>query len=233
MSLDMDLRFTDPAAPLFIEVSADSADIIFVISTSQVFGAPVASQSTQNTNSVARKRPLDVPRETPRIKKPMKAAQPMDVDSFTGRSRASSRVPGSMPPPSFHPRPSDTGDLTAQLLPSAQEPAPQYNDFGSATQSAVEEPLFLPSSQVGEDALHALGMQVLNEEELANLLEDEGEDVEELYFSQIGAASAEQKYSPSSADVHMRDDGRSLDQPDGGDFDPSQSPFRLSKVGAS
>ncbi|KAF9010669.1 Rad9-domain-containing protein [Cyathus striatus] len=53
MSLSLDLRFTDPAAPLFIDVEGDSSDILFVISTSQVQGAPVThnpprSHSTQN-----------------------------------------------------------------------------------------------------------------------------------------------------------------------------------------
>ena len=230
MSLDLDLRFTDPAAPLFIEVGADSADIIFVISTSQVFGAPVASQNTQNTNGAVRKRPLDEPRETPRIKKPMKAAQPMDIDNFPGRSRASSRVPGSMPPPSFLPRPSDMGGYGVQPLGSSQGSVPQHEESGWVPPSAAEEPLFLPSSQVGEEALHALGMQVLNEEELATLLEDEGEEVEELYLSQQPAKSTRRQHSRSSAEVHTGDDARGLDQADGGEFDPSQSSFRLSKV---
>ncbi|KAF7964661.1 hypothetical protein HWV62_36787 [Athelia sp. TMB] len=52
MSLAMDMRFTDPASPLFIDVDGDSSETLFVISTSQVATKMMpASQSTTTSNS--------------------------------------------------------------------------------------------------------------------------------------------------------------------------------------
>lgn len=45
MSLSLDLRFTDPAAPLYIDVEGDSLEALFVISTSQVHGAVTGAPS--------------------------------------------------------------------------------------------------------------------------------------------------------------------------------------------
>ena len=48
----MDMRFTDPASPLFIDVDGDSSETLFVISTSQVATKIMpASQSTTTSNS--------------------------------------------------------------------------------------------------------------------------------------------------------------------------------------
>ncbi|KAG0707339.1 Rad9-domain-containing protein [Suillus ampliporus] len=113
MGLCLDLRFTDPAAPLFIDVEGDESECLFVISTSQVNGsaAPAPSNSAQLS---ARKRPYPNDEgegssrqrsETPRIRKPMKAVQRMDAHTpdATSTSKAQSDA-RSMPPPSYIPQ---------------------------------------------------------------------------------------------------------------------------------
>lgn len=47
MNLALDMRFTDPASPMFIDVEGDNSEMLFVISTSQVATASMpTSQST-------------------------------------------------------------------------------------------------------------------------------------------------------------------------------------------
>ena len=112
MGLCLDLRFTDPAAPLFIDVEGDESECLFVISTSQINGsaAPAPQNSAQQLH--ARKRPCPNDEgegsskqrsETPRIKKPMKAVQRMDASTPTSTSKAQSDAQ-SMPPPSYIPQ---------------------------------------------------------------------------------------------------------------------------------
>ncbi|KIJ18756.1 hypothetical protein PAXINDRAFT_161563 [Paxillus involutus ATCC 200175] len=104
MGSALDLRFTDPAAPLFIDVEGDESECLFVISTSQIQGAhskanPNArDSSTPNPQQVSvRKRPHPDAEEqvasnasgsgrerseTPRaekVKKSMRAVQRMEV----------------------------------------------------------------------------------------------------------------------------------------------------------
>ncbi|KAF7376107.1 hypothetical protein MSAN_00025500 [Mycena sanguinolenta] len=95
MSLALELRFTDPAAPLFIDVEDDNADTLFVISTSQVPGAPMPSQAS-TVNSRKRERE-ETPRDFARIKKPMKAVQRTDAASLAQADRAVSRSQSAMP----------------------------------------------------------------------------------------------------------------------------------------
>ncbi|KAH7888735.1 Rad9-domain-containing protein [Phlebopus sp. FC_14] len=108
MGSTLDLRFTDPAAPLFIDVEGDESDCLFVISTSQIQGAPTnanaqhCSHSNLNASSRRKRSHPDVEEqeaptgcgpgagfgsagcqrsETPhaeKVKKSMKAAQRMD-----------------------------------------------------------------------------------------------------------------------------------------------------------
>ncbi|KAJ7680277.1 Rad9-domain-containing protein [Mycena polygramma] len=177
MSLPLELRFTDPAAPLFIDVEGDNADTLFVISTSQVPGAPMPSQVSTNAKKRERE---ETPRDFARIKKPMKAVQRTDAASLAQADRASrsqsmSRTAGSMPPPpvpqrSFQSQHEET--FAAQMTPGP---------------SRVQEPLFLPSSQPPSSQLSAadeqiirdtgLGIEDMNAEELAMMLEGDGEEV--------------------------------------------------------
>ncbi|KAJ7045466.1 Rad9-domain-containing protein [Mycena alexandri] len=176
MSLALEIRFTDPAAPLFIDVEGDNADTLFVISTSQVPGAPMPSQVSTNTKKRERE---ETPRDFARIKKPMKAVQATDAASFaqadrSARSQSTSRTAASMPPPPVPDRSfrSQHETFEAQMTPVA---------------SRVREPLFLPTSSQPLSQLSAadeqvirgtgLGIEDMNAEELAMMLEGEGEEV--------------------------------------------------------
>ncbi|KAF9241540.1 Rad9-domain-containing protein [Melanogaster broomeanus] len=131
MGSALDLRFTDPAAPLFIDVEGDESECLFIISTSQIQGAPsnalanTRNSSTPNPQQTnVRKRPhpdaekqlvANAPgsgrkgSETPRaerIKKSMRAVQRVEVPEAGNGSRESSTTQNderSMPPPSFIP----------------------------------------------------------------------------------------------------------------------------------
>ncbi|CAA7261786.1 unnamed protein product [Cyclocybe aegerita] len=179
MSLCLDLRFTDPSAPLFIDVEGDSVEALFVISTSQVQGAPAGTQrtsSSQTVNNKKRERAPSAVRDTPRIKKSMKVVQPTDPPLYNRsdtHSRSSSHIPSTMPPPSAIPnRPFD-------------RTLPLNHGSGSRPQARDKLPLFLPSSQMStaEEVLRStgLGVEHMDADELADLLEGEGEEVD---FSQ-------------------------------------------------
>jgi len=192
MSLALELRFTDPAAPLFIDVEGDAVDILFVISTSQVPGVPTTSsqRNSQAVNSKKRDREPSA-NETPRIKKPLKVVQPAGPETLPSRSNSNSRsgshIPGSMAPPSFIPnRPisqmPQSQEFGRNRAPSSFDPKPSMQQ---------REPLFLPSSQMSaadEQVLRAtgLGVESMNAHQLADLLEGEGEEVDFSFASQRG-----------------------------------------------
>ena len=187
MSLPLDLRFTDPAAPLFIAIEGDATETLFVISTSQVQGALTATQtnngnSTSNLNLKKREREQSSS-QTPRIKKSMKVVQPAGFEGLNARSsptsRSESRVPGSMPPPSIIP-----GIKLSQMSRSHNN----HNNTSSKSERK-NEPLFLPSSQMSaadEELLRStgLGIEAMDEQELTDMLEGEGEEVDFSYVSQ-------------------------------------------------
>lgn len=189
MALPLDLRFTDPAAPLFIDIEGDATETLFVISTSQVQGAPTATQTNNNGNSSSNPNLKKREREqsssqTSRIKKSMKVVQPADPEALNIRSsstsRSGSRVPGSMPPPSIIP------GINSSQMPRSQG---YNNDTSSSKVERKNEPLFLPSSQMsaeGEELLRStgLGIENMDEQELADMLEGEGEEVDFSYVSQ-------------------------------------------------
>ncbi|KAI0063981.1 hypothetical protein BV25DRAFT_1801221 [Artomyces pyxidatus] len=166
MSLALDLRFTDPAAPLFIDVESDSTESLFVVSTSQVPGAaPVNSHA--RTGSHARKRAREddaAPRR--RAQQVVERTESTTLARRMGEMRASSQ--GSMlPPPSVPVRSS---------VPR-QSPPPR-----AQSQAPAHEPLFLPSSQMSaadEEALRASGLGVdrMDADEFNAMFEDEGVEV--------------------------------------------------------
>ena len=183
MTLPLDLRFTDPAAPLFIDIEGDATEALFVISTSQVPGAPTTAQ-TNNCNFGSNSNPKKREREQsssqpPRIKKPMKVVQPAGlIVRSSSTSRSESRAPGSMPPPSIIPR--------INLSPHSQ--GRNHNDTTSLSERK-NEPLFLPSSQMSaadEELLRStgLGIEAMDAQELADILEGEGEEVDFSHMSQ-------------------------------------------------
>ena len=140
MSQPLEFRFTDPAAPLFIDLEADNIECLFVISTSHIPGVT----STQRTSSQAtnvRKRERSES-EVPRIKKSMKVVQPANLDN---RLRETSRASGSMPPPSMPPPSALFNRSTfhaAALQSSNPTPAPNAGES-----IRHDDPLFLPASQ--------------------------------------------------------------------------------------
>ncbi|KAJ3512262.1 hypothetical protein NLJ89_g3623 [Agrocybe chaxingu] len=220
MSLCLDLRFTDPSAPLFIDIEGDSVETLFVISTSQVQGAPAGTQrtsSSQTANNKKRGRAPSAVGDTPRIKKPMKVVQPTDPPLYKRsdtHSRSSSHIPGTMSPPSTIPnRPfcHASQALNNRTLSVNHE-------SGSSLQARDKLPLFLPSSQTStaEEILRStgLGVEHMDADELADLLEGEGEEVD---FSQRHAL---RDYCSDSMQVDQPD---SLELLEDTGFDATQS----------
>ena len=160
MGLCLDLRFTDPAAPLFIDVEGDESEFLFVISTSQISG-PNAAAPSNSAQLHSRKRSLPSNEgegsthqrsETPRIKKPMKAVQRTDARTpdaaSTSKTQSDAR---SMPPPSFVPQrtPGSSQNLPAPT-PSMNNPhPPSWNLLSNPISGGVTvepDPLFYAES---------------------------------------------------------------------------------------
>ncbi|KAL0577028.1 hypothetical protein V5O48_004962 [Marasmius crinis-equi] len=173
-ALALDLRFTTPAAPLFIDIEGDNFETLFVISTSQVQVS--TSQQSRETPQPVKKRLRE---ETPgdisgRFKKPMKAVQSTDRASMI-RDDISLRssVPPPSLPPGIHREPSRPPTSGSRLVPQAGAtgPIPQPRD-----------PLFLPSaSQLtikDENALResGLGIENMTVDEFNAMMADDGED---------------------------------------------------------
>ncbi|KAF8070693.1 Rad9-domain-containing protein [Lyophyllum atratum] len=181
MSLAIDLRFTNPAAPLFIDVEGDNSETLFVISTSQVHGAITGAPSQNYINSSARKReraetPLD-----PKNRKTMKA-----VHRIEPRTPSEARAPGSTRPQPGSPGPSQRNSPHHTMPPPSFIPS-----HALPPQEAAQEPLFLPppSSQLSaaDEAIlrsTGLGIESMDADELADLLEGEGEEVAFDFASQ-------------------------------------------------
>lgn len=135
MSLSVDLRFTETAAPLFITTEADGSDALFVISTSQVAGAPSLSSQTV-INPRKRIRDGEELNEIPRAKKPVKVVLEIDVSRS---SAARSSVARSRVGSNSTPRSSATNSIP-----------PGSEDQPSLAQSQPPQervPLFLPGTQ--------------------------------------------------------------------------------------
>ncbi|KAL6307276.1 Rad9-domain-containing protein [Sparassis latifolia] len=182
----LDIRFTDPAAPLYIDVEGDLSETLFVISTSQIHGVPssIAGQARQrNITSVGpqtrgKKRQLEddsnasransgMSAGQERVSRPMKVVQATDRASLArelsdNNARGTSRsLAGSMPPPSL---PLATPSQNAPPTPRPREP------------------LFFPSSQLSQAAQDAiresgLGIENMTAEEFEAMLEGDGEEV--------------------------------------------------------
>ncbi|KAG6844054.1 hypothetical protein H0H87_010135 [Tephrocybe sp. NHM501043] len=184
MSLSIDLRFTDPAAPLFMDVEGDNSESLFVISTSQVHGAVTGAPSQNYVAPNSKKRERD---ETPlefNNKKPMKVAHRMNP-------RTPSVLP-SMP----HSAPRDPPISQVAVNNAHQEdtfdsamPPPSSVPQHAQSPRKIQQPLFLPSSQLStadEEVLRStgLGIEAMDANELAELLDGEGEEVAFDFASQ-------------------------------------------------
>ncbi|RDB24994.1 Cell cycle checkpoint control protein RAD9A [Hypsizygus marmoreus] len=189
MSLALDLRFTDPAAPLFIDVEGDNSETLFVISTSQVHGAmaDAPSQHCQAMNNKKRERE-ETPAQTSN-KKPMKAVKKVEA-----RMLSVPRTPGLDPGPSSVVPPRNSAQLSQLSMRNNTMPPPSFIPPRASTplsrQVDPREPLFLQSSSqlstADEEILRSsgLGVESMDAEELANLLEGDGEEVAFDFSSQ-------------------------------------------------
>ncbi|KAI0369203.1 hypothetical protein BV20DRAFT_1021341 [Pilatotrama ljubarskyi] len=173
--LSLEIRFTDPDAPLYIDVSGDLADTLFVIAASRIQSvSPHNSQARDNharaNTAKGKKRPLEedthhrnaqaADHERPRAAHPNRPVKPMKVVRRADRASIAREM--HPPPPSVHqPQPSwailtaaqqayqdayeNQGGQTSQGVFSS---ASQSSQRGSA--DAEREPLFLPGSQLSQ-----------------------------------------------------------------------------------
>lgn len=195
MSLSLEMRFTDPGDPLFIDADMDDIDTLFVLATFVPQGASAtpstapnqarqrareaAAASSDPSNNV-RKRARDV-QETPRNKRPIKVVQRVDANEYeVGRAasvaRSESHVPDSQPafstplPPISSVAPSHRFELHDEdMMPPPPMPT---------------EPLFLPATQLSQAEMDALGLEDGNIDLMA-MLEDDGEEIGEVSFTTI------------------------------------------------
>ena len=191
MTLDLNIRFTDPASPLYIDVEGDNSETLFVISTSEVATRAGARSTTgqqqQKIESVRKKRvreedgdedndgredngdnnerassrPSEPGREKP--KRPMKVTQRADPTTLVHGEQT--YIPSS----SRHTR----GSMAP---PSFLQPI--------QSQIGHREPLFLPGSQLSiplaaSQAIKesGLGIETMDADEFIDMLEGDGEEV--------------------------------------------------------
>ena len=151
MASALELRFTDPAAPLFIDIEGDESDGLFVISTSQLQASTGSNANTRYSSTPKPQQPGGQKRpyagneaqqflntsgsgrersETPRVekvKKSMKAVQRMEVSAGTSASRENSAMINDehmMPPPPI-PKPNRTQGSQSFVFHASQN-----GDFG-------------------------------------------------------------------------------------------------------
>lgn len=166
MEAVLDVRFTDPAAALYVDVLSDGIEGLFAMSTSRVPGAPapapsaVPSQARSAGSSVsaegrARKRPREEDVAS-RHRTPAKVVERVVEPARVARQVSRARVPT---PSQQH------ASTSAARLPSH----PPH-----------EEPLFLPGTQMSaadQAALHASGFRDMDVDEFNAMMEDEGVEV--------------------------------------------------------
>lgn len=167
------MRFTDPAAPLFIDVEGDLTEVLFVVATSQAIAILPRAQSRAHETpqrGMKREREQDggYPRSGPwadsavptsaRKVKPMKAAVRTSMaremqNAGASASRAASVRESMPPPPSYNPGRGMSMSMPPPATPSrsqshSQLEPPSQAQPQSQGPSQGREPLFLPSSQV-------------------------------------------------------------------------------------
>lgn len=163
MEAVLNVRFTDPAAPLCVNVQSDSIESLFAMSTSRVPGAPEPPEGT-------------VPRQT-RSAEPSGSAQgrrtnKRPVDETTMR-RTPAKVVQRVSPPALARRALGTQPPALSHAPASHQPS-------YPIRHPREEPLFLPVSQMSaadKEALHASGLGDMDADEFNAMMEDEGEEV--------------------------------------------------------
>jgi cell cycle checkpoint control protein RAD9A len=164
MEAVLNVRFTDPAAALYVNVQSDSIESLFAMSTSRVPGAPEPPEGT-------------VPRQT-RSAEPSGSAQgrrsnKRPSDETNMRRRTPAKVVQRVTPPALARR-------TSGAQPSAPSHAPARQQPSQPIRHPREEPLFLPVSQMSaadKEALHASGLGDMDVDEFNAMMEDDGEEV--------------------------------------------------------
>jgi len=165
MEAVLDVRFTDPAAALYVDVLSDGIDGLFAMSTSRVPGAPApppvalpsqarsAASSSGSAEGRARKRPREEDVAS-RHRTPARVVERVE-SARVARQGSRARVP--------------TPSQRASTAPSI----PPHN--------SPEQPLFLPGTQMtaaDQAALHASGFRDdMDVDEFNAMMEDEGEEV--------------------------------------------------------
>ena len=158
----LDVRFTDPAAALYVDVLSDGIEGLFAMSTSHVPGAPgpppaaIPSQArSAGSSAEAEARTHKRPREgDTRFRTPAKVVERVEPARST-RQASGARVSHRSQASVGRPRP---------LLP----------------RNAPEQPLFLPGSQMtaaDQEVLDASGLGDMDVDEFNAMMEDEGEEV--------------------------------------------------------
>ena len=164
MEAVLNLRFTDPAAALYVNVQSDSIESLFAMSTSRVPGAPEPPEDT-------------VPTQT-RSAEPSGSAQDRRTnkrpsDGTIMRRHAPAKVVQRISPPALA-----RGASGVQL--SAPSHTPARHQPSHPVRHPEVEPLFLPVSQMSaadKEALHASGLGDMDADEFNAMMEDDGEEV--------------------------------------------------------
>ncbi|KAF8629197.1 hypothetical protein AX17_005782 [Amanita inopinata Kibby_2008] len=138
MNVSLVLRFTDPAAPLYIDIDGenDSSETLFVVSTSQVHGTPFRARSTETTDHTlpgSKRERDDRVATSSATKKLIRAVHPIEPQLQTQRSLSQAYSLASAPP---------------QHLPDpyVQHLSRPTSNTVSVKAPGSDEPLFLPSS---------------------------------------------------------------------------------------
>ena len=164
MEAVLNVRFTDPAAALYVNVQSDSIESLFAMSTSRVPGAPEPPEGTVRGQT--------------RSAEPSGSAQgrrsnKRPPDETTMRRRTPAKVVQRVSPPALARRASGA-------QPSAPSHAPARHQPSHPIRHPREEPLFLPGSQLSaadKEALYASGLGDMDADEFNAMMEDDGEEV--------------------------------------------------------
>ena len=205
MEAVLDVRFTDPAAALYVDVMSDGIEGLFAMSTSRVPGAPapppsaVPSQarsagSSGSAEGRARKRPReeDVASRHRAPAKVVERVEPARVVRQASRARV--------------PTPSQHASTSTARPPRAQE-----------------EPLFLPGTQMtaaDQAALHASGFRDMDVDAFNAMMEDEGVEV----GLNLGPSDSRPPSPAPDLDVEEQGHGQNVDWFDDDDIESAIGP---------
>ena len=163
MEAVLNVRFTDPAAPLYVNVQSDSIESLFAMSTSRVPGAPEPPEAT-------------VPRQT-RSAEPSGSVQGRRTNKRPTDETTMRRTPAKVVQ---RVSPHALARRTSGAQPSAPSHAPERHQPSHPLRQPREEPLFLPGSQMSaadKEALHASGLGDMDADEFNAMMYDEGVEV--------------------------------------------------------